>query len=119
MQEYIAMWKNYANFSDRTSVRGYWMAWLVNFIVSAILGTIATALKLDILSTIYSLAILIPSLAISVRRLNDSGYTWKSLFWYLCPIVGWIIVLVRLCKKSIPVVEAEPVAAAESVSVEL
>ena len=43
---------------------------------------------------------LIPGLAISVRRLNDAGYTWKSLLWSFCPLVGWIIVLVRLCKKS-------------------
>ena len=117
MQEYIAMWKNYANFSDRTSVRGYWMAWLINFIVSAIIAAVATMLKLDILSTVYSLAVLVPGLAIAVRRLNDCGHSWKSLLWYLCPIVGWIIVIVRLCKKSIPVVEGEAVV--ESVPVEL
>ena len=118
MQEYIAMWKNYANFSDRTSVRGYWMAFLINFVVSAILGVVATALKLDILSSVYSLAVLVPSLAISVRRLNDAGHTWKSLLLYFIPLVGWIIVLVRLCKKSVPV-EAEPENVVESVSVEL
>lgn len=117
MQEYIAMWKNYANFSDRTSVRGYWMAFLINFVASAVIGAIAAALNLNLLSTLYSLAVLIPSLAISVRRLNDAGHTWKSLLLYFIPLVGWIIVIVRLCKQSIPADPAETVI--DSVAVEL
>lgn len=101
MKEYIAMWQNFANFQDTATVRDYWMAWLINFLISLVLGVVISILPaLNFVSTIYSLAVLIPSLAISVRRLNDAGYTWKSLLWYLCPIVGWIIVLVRLCKKS-------------------
>ena len=100
MREYIAMWKNFANFGGNASVRDYWMAWLVNFIITTILGSITTAIPaLAFVSSIYSLAILVPSLAIAVRRLNDGGYSWKSLLWYLLPIVGWIIVLVRLIKK--------------------
>lgn len=120
MQEYIAMWKNYANFSDRTSVRGYWMAYLLNMIIGFVIGAIAGAVPaLTVLGTIYSVAAFIPGLAITVRRLRDAGHTWLSYFWLLLPVIGWIIFIVRLCKKSIPVVEAEPVAAAESVSVEL
>ena len=100
MQEYIEMWQNFANFSGKTSVRGYWMAWLINFVISAAIGAVAGFLKLDILATLYSLAALIPGLSIAVRRLNDAGHTWKSLLLSLIPLVGWIIVLVRLCKKS-------------------
>ena len=101
MQEYIAMWQEFANFSGKTSVRGYWMAALINFVVSFAIGMVAGILKLDILSTLYSLAVLIPGLAIAVRRLNDAGHTWKSLLLSLIPIVGWILVLIRLCKKSV------------------
>lgn len=102
MKEYIAMWQNFANFNDRATVRDYWMAWLINFLISFVIGLIVGFVDaLSFVSTVYSLAVLIPSLAISVRRLNDAGYTWKSLLWYLCPIVGWIIVLVRLCKKTV------------------
>lgn len=101
MKEYIAMWQNFANFKDRATVRDYWMAWLINIVISFVIGLIVGFVEaLAFVSTIYSLAVLVPSLAIAVRRLNDSGYTWKSLLWYLCPIVGWIIVLIRLCKKS-------------------
>ena len=100
MNEYIAMWKNFANFNGNASVRDYWMAWLINFIISGILSAIATAVPaLAFVSSIYSLAVLIPGLAIAVRRLNDAGYSWKSLLWMLLPLVGWIIVLIRLVKK--------------------
>lgn len=102
MQEYIAMWKNYVNFSGRTTVRGYWMAALFNFLASLVLSAIVQFIPaLGFLSGIYSLAVLIPGLAISVRRLNDAGHTWKSLLLMLIPLVGWIIVIVRLCKKSV------------------
>jgi uncharacterized membrane protein YhaH (DUF805 family) len=95
------------------------MAFLMNFVVSAIIGVVATVLKLNVLSTLYSLAVLIPGLAIAVRRLQDAGHTWKSLLLYLIPLVGWIIVLVRLCKKSIPMDEHADVIDVESVSVDL
>ena len=101
MQEYIAMWQEFANFSGKTSVRGYWMAVLINFVVSFAIGMVAGILKLDIVVSLYSLAVLIPSLAIAVRRLNDAGHTWKSLLLSFIPIVGWVIVLIRLCKKSV------------------
>lgn len=101
MQEYIAMWKNFANFKGKTNLRGYWMAYLINFLVSLVLGIVCGILpELAVLSTVYSLACLIPGLSISVRRLQDAGYKWTSLLFSLIPMVGWIIVLVRLCKHS-------------------
>ena len=72
---YLDMWKNYANFGGRTTVRGYWLAVLVNFIV----GTIISFIGIEILSGIYGLAILIPGLAICVRRLRDAGFHWTAL----------------------------------------
>ena len=101
MNEYLAMWKNFANFSDRTSRRGYWMAFLINFIISLVLGVIIAILpKLGFISYIYSLAALIPSLAIAVRRLRDAGKQWGWLFICFVPLVGWIILLIMLCTPS-------------------
>lgn len=101
MNEYIAMWQNYANFSDRTSVRGYWMAVLFNFLASAVISIVVRMIpSLNFLSSLYALAVLVPSLAIAVRRLRDAGYRWTSLLWFFLPVIGWIIVLLRLCKKS-------------------
>ncbi len=102
MNEYIEMWKNYANFSDRTTVRGYWMAFLFNMIASFVIGFIGGLIPaLTFLATVYSIAALIPGIAITVRRLRDAGYKWTSYFWLLLPIVGQIIFIVRLCKPSV------------------
>lgn len=57
MQEYQAMWRNYLNFYDRTSVRGYWMAVLFNFVatlaltlIGKIIPFLSSALFMDSLS---------------------------------------------------------------------
>ena len=103
MQEYLDMWKNYADFSGRTSVRGYWMAFLFNFLASLILAVLITIIpQLTFLNTLYALAILVPSLAICVRRLRDCGQHWGWLFIIFVPLVGAIILIVKLCKPSIP-----------------
>ena len=103
MNEYVAMWKNFANFSDRTSCRGYWMAFLINFIIGLVLSVIIAIIpKLAFISSIYGLAVLIPSLAMAVRRLRDTGKQWGWIFVSLVPLVGAIILIVMLCKPSIP-----------------
>lgn len=101
MQEYIAMWKNYVNFSDRTSVRGYWMAFLFNFVIAFVLGLLgAIVTPLLILSSLYSLAVLIPGLAIAVRRLRDAGKAWYYIFIAFVPLVGGIILIIWLCQPT-------------------
>lgn len=103
MQEYVNFWKNFANFSDRTTVRGYWMAFLVNFLISMVLGALVKAVPtIAFVSGIYSLAAFIPGLAIVVRRLRDAGKSWAWMFINLIPLVGQIIFLVMLCKASTP-----------------
>lgn len=94
---YVDMWKNFANFSGRTDVGGYWWAYLGNIIVSIVLGLIGV----EVLITVYSLATLIPTLSIAVRRLRDAGKGWGWLFINLVPLVGWIIFIVLLCKPSV------------------
>ena len=94
---YVDMWKNFANFSGRTSVGGYWWAYLANFIVGFVLGIIGV----EILTTVYGLAVIIPGLSITVRRLNDAGKHWSAIFLPLIPQVGAIILIVKLCKPSV------------------
>ena len=94
---YMDMWKNFANFSGRTDVGGYWWAVLGNFIVSFVLGLIGV----EVLISVYSLATLIPTLSIAVRRLRDAGKSWGWLFINLVPLVGWIIFIIMLCKPSV------------------
>ena len=101
-KEYIAMWKNYVNFSDRTNLRGYWMAVLWNVLAGAVIAGIGAALKTDALSYLYSVAALVPGLAITIRRLRDTGKDWKYIFMGLIPIAGWIIMVVYMTKPSVP-----------------
>lgn len=101
-KEYVAMWKNYANFSDRTNVRGYWMAFLWNWAASLVLVLIGNIFDTTILSTLYGLAGLIPGLAIIVRRLKDMGKPWQYIFFLLIPLVGPILLIIWLTKPSIP-----------------
>ena len=103
MQEYLDMWRNFANFTGRTTVRGYWMAFLFNFLAGLVLSVlIAIVPELAFLSSLYSLAAMVPGLALSVRRLRDAGKGWGWLFISLVPLVGSIILIVMLCKPSVP-----------------
>jgi len=79
------------------------MAFLVNFIVGFVLGVIISIIPaLSILSGLYALAALIPGLAINVRRLRDAGKHWGWLFICFVPLVGVIILIIQLCKPSVP-----------------
>ncbi len=101
MTEYINYWKNYVNFSDRTTVRGYWMAFLFSFIAGLIVSAIVGVTELAFISTLWSLVNLLPNLGISVRRLRDAGKHWAWIFINLIPLIGQIIFIVMLCKRSV------------------
>tara|TARA_R110000751_G_scaffold120241_3_gene220870 strand:+ start:2116 stop:2526 length:411 start_codon:yes stop_codon:yes gene_type:complete len=93
---------NYANFNGRARREEYWMFVLFNLIfiiaiamVSGVLAGLFDAPAFMGLYMIYALGVLIPSLAVAVRRLHDVG---KSGWFYLIgliPIIGsiWLIVL--------------------------
>lgn len=102
MNYYIAVLKKYAVFSGRAQRAEYWYFVLFNFIVSFALSFVVGLIsdKLSFVSTLYSLAVLVPSLAVGVRRLHDIG---KSGWWILIgliPVVGWIIAIVWACTDS-------------------
>ena len=76
----------YATFEGRASRSEYWWFFLFNFLVSLGCGMIS-----DTLSGLFSLAVLLPSLAVGVRRLHDIDMSgWFLLVW-LIPVVGWIV----------------------------
>lgn len=106
LENYKAVFKKYANFKGRAGRREYWLFFLANFLAMIILtiaGNFITGFRFDfgeILARIYDLVVLIPSLAVCVRRLHDTG---RSAWWLLLialPIVGWIILLVFLLLDS-------------------
>ena len=76
---------------------------MFNYVISAALGFLGRYMFLfSILSGLYSLAVLIPSLAVTWRRLHDIGKGGGWYFFILVPLVGWIFLLVWLCRDSQP-----------------
>ena len=86
---------NYANFSGRARRSEYWYATLF----TSLLNGLFTAIVPDLV-WIVSLVTLVPSLAICIRRLHDTGKSGWYYLWFLLPIAGPIMVLIRLCKDS-------------------
>ena len=95
MTEFVNFWKNYVNFSARTTVRGYWMAFLFILIFAFVIAFIAGLTELLFLSYIYSLAIFIPSLAMFIRRMRDADKGW---WWIFIPIGN----IIMACQPSKP-----------------
>lgn len=100
MKWYIAVLKKYAVFNGRAHRKEYWMFFLFNLIFAFALGFIegfigiASQVNYSVLSTLYGLAVLIPGIAVAVRRLHDTDRSGFWLFIGLIPLVGTIILLV-------------------------
>jgi uncharacterized membrane protein YhaH (DUF805 family) len=92
MKWYLKVVKdNYANFKGRASREEYWMFVLFNiiFVIAIIfIEGFLFGLYSNILSNIYTLAILVPSIAVGVRRMHDTG---KSGWFLLIPIYNLIL----------------------------
>jgi len=88
MKYYLKALQNYATFKGRASRSEYWYFVLFNVIFSIVLGFVSGIVDLPILYTIYSLALLIPSIAVAVRRMHDVG---KSGWFVLIPIYDLIL----------------------------
>jgi uncharacterized membrane protein YhaH (DUF805 family) len=104
-QYYLDVLKNkYADFNGRARRSEYWYYVLFNMlcivavvVVGTFLGTIGS-----IISVLAYLAILVPSIAVLVRRLHDVGKSGWFYFVAFIPLVGFIWLLVLLCTDSTP-----------------
>ena len=91
------VFNNYANFSGRARRSEFWYFFLFNFLVSLVLSILQRATGagfFGVLAGLYSLAVLVPGLAVGWRRMHDIG---KSGAWYLIgliPIVGTILIII-------------------------
>lgn len=129
-QYYVDTLKNrYAQFSGRASRSEFWFFVLFNFIVSIILGVLDTTLgtgytyevvtnslttatteaasisvsqTIGYLQTFYGLAVLIPSIALSIRRLHDTGKSGWWLLIGLIPIIGFFVLIFFYVQDSQP-----------------
>ena len=90
---YFHVWKNYGNFEGRASRKEYWNFVLFNFLVTLILALVSAG----ILSVIYVILVIVPSVAVAVRRLHDVGKSGWMLLAGLVPIsyicFAWIAMM--------------------------
>ena len=101
MNWYVEVLKKYAVFSGRASRTEFWMFALISFIVCIVLSILDAILgTVGLLYSLYALAVLLPSLAVSVRRLHDIS---KSGWWVLIslvPVIGSIVLLIFFVLES-------------------
>ena len=89
MNYYLKVLQNYATFGGRARRSEYWYFILFNTIISFGLGFVGGLMQVNWISNIYTLAVLIPSIAVAVRRMHDVG---KSGWFVLVPIYNFILV---------------------------
>ncbi len=125
------VFRKYADFEGRATRPEFWWWTLFTTLVSSALNALSvpmagamygrmfevgltptSAYGYISFASVWGIAVLLPSLAVAVRRLRDAGRRWTELFWVLLPIAGLIILIVHLCEPSIatPAAGAGPAA---------
>ena len=133
---YKNFFKNYAEFTGRSTRPDFWWVWLGNLILSipfwiiyfyivyfsTVMDSVsdsaseATFMVFGLVAIIYAvfyLAILVPTLALSVRRLRDAGFHWAFIFLRFAPMGG----IALLILFAMPTKETEVVNYSESQAV--
>jgi len=104
MDWYLKVLKNYAVFEGRASRSEYWYFILFNVIITIVLMVIENTIGLTsggglgILSMLYSLAVLIPGLAVGIRRLHDTDRSGWWMLLALVPIVSLVLIVFFIFK---------------------
>lgn len=107
MHWYLGVLKNFSDFYSRARRTEYWVFTGISLLITLVLGLTDTIMGLDpsnflTLSGLYGLIVLIPSLAVTVRRLHDIGRTGWWVLICLVPCLGLIVLLVFMCTDSQP-----------------
>ena len=100
MNHFIDGLKQFADFSGRATRTQYWMFVLIYMIIYLFLSVIDYQLGTAILSVVFSLVLLVPSISIAARRLHDTG---RSGWWQLIgliPLLGWAVLIFFLVQES-------------------
>ncbi len=106
MQWFMEALRKYADFSGRSRRKEYWffvLFYLIIYLVLAIVDTVILGSEgIGLLTTLFALAMLIPGIAVSVRRLHDTGRSgWWILIGFI-PLIGVIVLLVFYFQDSQP-----------------
>lgn len=109
MNWYLAALKKYAVFAGRARRKEFWFFMLFNTLITVALamidlwtGTYDEDVGLGLLSGLYAVAMIVPSIAVTVRRLHDTD---RSGWWYLLlfiPVIGALVILVFMLLDGTP-----------------
>ena len=107
MNWYITALKRYAVFEGRAQRQEYWFFLLFNILISIALSMLDGALVvtgsgIGVLSLIYALAVFLPGLAVTVRRLHDTDRSGWWVLIGLVPVIGSIVLLVFMAIDGTP-----------------
>lgn len=109
MNYYLGVFKKYAVFSGRARRREYWDFVLFNILILIVLTLIDvniikiyTTQAIGILSGLFLLIIIIPSLAVAIRRLHDINRSGWWIIFDLVPLVGPIVLFIFSVLDSTP-----------------
>jgi uncharacterized membrane protein YhaH (DUF805 family) len=98
MEWYSAVLKKYADFNGRARRKEYWMFTLINIIIILVLEILGFAMMKNTLGMIifgvlgiYCLATILPSLAVAIRRLHDTGKSGWMILLGLIPFVSLVL----------------------------
>ena len=105
----------YATFEGRAGRPEFWwfmaFTWLVTAIASTIDGAIGFGFNavwwgqdanFELFQSLTQLALLLPTTAAATRRFRDAGKSFYNFFWLLLPVIGWIVLIVKLAAESKP-----------------
>ena len=95
-----SVYSNYFNFNGRSGRGEYWWFILFYILASIVLTVLEGMLGLiGVLSNLFALGSLIPSIAVTVRRLHDTGHSgWWALL-LIIPLIGWIVLIIMSLAK--------------------
>lgn len=109
MNWYLLAIRNYAVFSGRSRRKEYWYFTLFNLLMTMALavadiltGTFSSTTGMGLLGGLYAVAVLIPSLAVLIRRLHDANRSGWWIWIALIPLAGAIVLLVFLVSDGTP-----------------
>ncbi|MGE0233729.1 MAG: DUF805 domain-containing protein [Flavobacteriaceae bacterium] len=102
------VYTNYFGFTGRAARSEFWYFILFVIVIGVVLNIIDSAIfgmgmgGVGILGGIFSLASLIPEIAVAIRRLHDSGRTGWWLLLVLIPLIGWLVLIYFYVQPSQP-----------------
>ena len=106
LQTYIGVIKKYVVFTGRARRKEFWTFFFANFAIGIVLGILSQIPFIGglfgVISGLYSLAILIPGIAVGIRRLHDTNRSGILMLLGLIPIAGLIILIVFTVQEGTP-----------------